>query len=98
MNQETPTKGVENGRGAYLDYGTRRVPDDEFNGLAIGKGWRKHWTILCPDCLTASPYVIDLEDVSTPEDEENGYVKYDWTLECPSCRVQFNWRDEYYED
>lgn len=98
MKQETGTKGIENGRGAYIDYGTRKVPDDDFNGLNIGYGWRKHWTVLCHDCLTASPYVISLEDVTTPEDEENGYVRNEWTLECPKCHTQFIWDDEYYED
>lgn len=98
MREETYTKGVDRTRGAYLDYGTRTVPDDGFNHLAIGYGWRKHWTILCPDCLTPSPYVIGMKDVADAIERDDGYVHDEWTLECPKCRLRFTWEDEYYED
>ena len=98
MNQQKYSIGHENGRGEYRDYGHSKVPNDEFNDLKIGKGWRKHWTILCPDCLLPSPYVIDLKDVSTLDDMHDGYVKNEWSLECPRCHLKFTWDDEYYED
>lgn len=94
---DEPTKGIERGRGAYLDYGTRKVPDDGLNDLKIGCGWRKHWTILCPECLTASPYVCGLTHGSV--ETENGTLRLDsWLLQCPACNATWVLEDEYYDD
>lgn len=92
-----PTKGFERGRGAFLDYGTRKVPDDQFNGLNIGYRWRKHWSILCFECSTPSPYVMGLR--SEEEKNHNGTLVTDyWTLKCPKCGNQWVNEDQYYED
>lgn len=92
------TKGVDNSRGAYLDYGVRVVPDDGLNGLDIGYGWRTHWTVLCPHCLTASPYVIGLEDIATPQEVDEGLVHDEWTYGCAKCGLQWESEDTYYDD
>lgn len=96
-----PTKTTIHGKPA-LDFGTRTVPDDQYNDLDIGKGWRKHWTILCPSCHTPSPYVMDLRDGREvnplayhhyPDD----YVVDLWDLKCPACGTRWISEDEYYE-
>ena len=102
MNKE-PIRKIEHGR-AILDYGTRSVPDDEYNGLSIGKGWRKHLTILCPQCHQASPYVVDLVDgrelephVHAPQLEDDLVIDL-WTFHCPACHLVWTSEDQYYEE
>jgi hypothetical protein len=96
MTNKEPIKTVKHGKPCW-DYGTRVVPDDEFNGLDIGYGWRKHWTILCPVCLTPSPYVCGLDGGNV--ETEDGTLRRDlWSLECPKCHCKWVWEDSYYDD
>lgn len=94
MNE--PIKTVKHGK-PCLDYGTRTVPDDEYNGLKIGYGWRKHWTILCGVCSTPSPYVLGLKS-SSVNAPDGMLIQEDWTFQCPKCGQQWESRDQYYDD